>query len=470
MTRTTLAQRRAKRAGVWLRFSAIWSLLLMLAACGSDPEQVRLCRSLIGAFEPEARALQALPPEVAQAAGYDVKIAFTAGAPRDASSTPREGWIACRFADGGAGRLTLAAVATDRQGALDAAALFWLEKWREIYARQAVEARHAGDYAFDAERPRADDPMLGVLYFAQQTINAAALGGVYALLALSFTLVYGLIGRINFAFGEFYMLGAVLSGVWLAGLATLGLGGWAAALGIVLAPCLGALALGGWLTGRVVFQPLQSARGHAPIIAAIGLSIARQEGVRLLHGARDVWVPVDLSGRIVLAATQGFDVVANWKQIGVVALCGTVVLLLLAVLRWSRFGLVYRACADDAGAAVLLGVDSRRVLALTFALGGGLAGLAGFALLQYYGVANFFMGFLPGFKALTAAILGGIGSVPGAILGGVLIAVLEIFWAGYLSADYKDVAVFGLLALVLIFRPSGLLGVEAARIAQPDRA
>ena len=266
------------------------------------------------------------------------------------------------------------------------------------------------------------------------------------------------------------MMGAVLGGVWLAGLGILGLSGWGLAPAIVLLPCVGTIALGGWVMGRTLFRPLQPARGHAVLIAAIGLSIALQEAVRLLHGARDVWVPAHYGLSFALAATQGFDLVANWKQAAVLGLTAAVLLGLMVLLRRTRFGLAYRACADDPGAAALLGVDSGRVLAGTFALGGALAGLAGFALLQYYGVANFAMGFLTGFKALTAAILGGIGSVPGAILGGALIALLETFWSGYLNAAYRDVAVFAVLALVLMFRPSGLLGAEASRIAQPDRA
>ena len=450
-----------------LRGCACLLLPLWLAACGADPEQARLCRSLVAAFEPHASDFEVLPSEAARTQGYDVKIAFKARAP-DRGEGPA--WIACRFADQTGGRLSLIGVATDRTGPLDEAALFWLETWREIYAAEAFDPHRAGAFAREATRPRPDDAKLRLLYFGQQLVNAAALAGVYALLALSFTLVYGLIQRINFAFGELYMLGAVLSGIWLAGLGVLGLSGWGLAPALVLLPCVGTLALGGWVMGRLVFRPLQAARGHAVLIAAIGLSIAVQEAVRLLHGARDLWIPAATGLSFALAATPGFDLVANWKQAAVLGLTAAVLLGLLALFRLTRFGLAYRACADDPGAAVLLGVDSGRVLAGTFALGGALAGLAGFALLQYYGVANVSMGFLTGFKALTAAILGGIGSIPGAILGGTLIALLETFWSGYLNAAYRDVAVFAVLALVLVFRPSGLLGVEAGRIAQPDRA
>jgi branched-chain amino acid transport system permease protein len=154
----------------------------------------------------------------------------------------------------------------------------------------------------------------------------------------------------------------------------------------------------------------------------------------------------------------GFDVVASWKQIAIIA-AGLAV---LAGLGWlltrTRFGLFYRACADDKFSAALMGANVDRVVAQAFTLGGALAGFAGFVLIEYYGVANFFMGFLIGFKALTAAIVGGIGSIRGAVLGGALIALLETFWSGYLGGTYREVAVFSVLALVLAFRPSGLLG------------
>jgi branched-chain amino acid transport system permease protein len=447
---------------------------LLLAACDRpDPERIRICRSLVDAVARDARDLRELPPDAAREAGYDVKIAFRA---RDDGNGEREGWIACRFVRDKAGApLRLVAVATDRTGPLDESALFWLDEWREIVASESVDARLARKFAVEVAHPKAGDPWLPALYFAQQLVNAAALAGVYALLALSFTLVYGIVAKINFAFGELYMMGAVLSGVWVAALATVGVAGWAASLTLVLGVCLVTVAAHGWTMERIAFRPLRetkgyAAKGHAPLIVAIGLSITLQEAVRLLQGARDVWIPADYGLSFTLAETYGFNVVASWKQVGIIVLTALVLFGLAVAFRRTRFGLSYRACADDGPAAALLGVDVARTVAGTFALGGALAGLAGFALLQYYGVANFFMGFVTGFKALTAAILGGIGSLPGAVLGGVLIALFETFWSAYLGGEYRDVAVFGVLALVLVFRPGGLLGVETERIAQPDRS
>ena len=305
------------------------------------------------------------------------------------------------------------------------------------------------------------DPRFSRLYLGQQLINALALASVYALLALSFTLVYGIIGKINFAFGEIYMVAAMMTGICTVFLGAYGLAGWTATLTLLLAASLLIGAVHGWTMDRLVFRRIRVAPGHAPLIAAIALSIGYQEGVRLLHGAGDYWLPPDFSLSFAVASTAGFDVVASWKQIGIIA----ATLMSLVALSWlltrTRYGLAYRACADDPRAAALMGTDVDRVIARTFALGGALAGFAGFVLIEYYGVANFFMGFLTGFKALTAAIVGGIGSIPGAVLGGALIALLETFWSGYLGGTYREIAVFSVLALVLVFRPSGLLGRDA---------
>jgi len=248
--------------------------------------------------------------------------------------------------------------------------------------------------------------------------------------------------------------------IWSFFLAVYGIAGWPAMLTLVLAASMMTGAVHGWASERLVFRRLRVTPGHAPLIAAIALSIIYQEGVRVLQGAGDYWLRPDFSLSFVLAGTARFDVVASWKQVAIIAATVSFLIGLGWLLKRTCFGLHYRACADDMRSAALMGVDVDRIVALSFALGGGLAGLAGFVLIEYYGVANFFMGFLTGFKALTAAIVGGIGSIRGAVLGGALIALLETFWSGYLGGTYRDVAVFGVLALVLAFRPSGLMGRE----------
>ena len=440
---------------------AIALAAVLLSGCGVDPDQAQLCRQLIAAFEPAP--VRVLATEPAARPGYAVELRYRA------PGAAGERWIACGFArEGfGSGRLELTAVATSTAGKLDDAALFWLKEWLEIYRGAALvpEGKASGGPAAAPARGWRG----ALLYGLQQAINALTLACVYALLAMSFTLVYGLIRRINFAFGELYMLGAVVAALWSATLAAAGIAGWAGTLALVLPLGVVSAAVYGWASGRLVFRPLRGARSHAVLIAAIGLSIALQELVRLLQGARDFWLPADFRATFVLAEAAGFTLVASWKQVAV----GVVTLAVLAALSWlvrrTRFGRAYRACTDDHAAAALLGVDTGHVMAATFALGGALAGAAGVMLFEYYGVANFFMGFATGFKALTAAVLGGIGSLPGAALGALLIALLETFWAGYLGAEYRDVAVFGVLALVLILRPSGLLGHEPVSAPAPRR-
>jgi branched-chain amino acid transport system permease protein len=441
--------------------------LTLLAACRVDPARGLACERLIGAFEPDVSAIEVLERATFGAAGEGVALTYRA---RQGDGSWRRSWIRCRFASQrfGPGRHALRGVETARQGRLDEPALFWLRRWQEIYLGETLAPRvPAPERVEGQEAPDPADPLLPWLYALQQCINAITLTGVYALLALGFTLVYGLIGKINFAFGELFMMGAVTTTLWSGVLALVGLAGHLATPLIAALMAITGAALGGWTMGRTVFLPLRAHAGHAALIAAIALSIAIQEGVRLLQGAGDLWIPADLGLSFVVARTTGFTVVTGWKQIGIVLLAALALLALQALISHGRFGRAYRAADDDLAAAELMGIDSRAVIRRTFALGGALAGLGGVLLAQHYGVANFFMGFLIGFKALTAAILGGIGSLPGALLGAALVAFLETFWAAYLGAAYRDVAVFTVLALVLVLRPGGLLGATGTPAPLP---
>jgi branched-chain amino acid transport system permease protein len=196
----------------------------------------------------------------------------------------------------------------------------------------------------------------------------------------------------------------------------------------------------------------------APLISAIGMSVALQNYVQLTQGARPKPGGQIVSGGYNLFSADGFDVRVTWLQIIIVV----VTIVLMASFTWvisrTQLGRQQRACEQDMKMAALLGVNVDRTISLTVVVGAALAAVAGMLVLMYYGVIDFFIGFLAGIKAFTAAVLGGIGSMPGAMLGGLLIGLIEVFWAGYFSSEYKDVAVFGILVLVLIFRPSGLLG------------
>ena len=223
-------------------------------------------------------------------------------------------------------------------------------------------------------------------------------------------------------------------------------------------------AIHGLVTERLVFRPLREVPSQAPLIATLGLAIFLQEALRLLQGADDRWVQPVFSGAHQLSAAPGFALTVNTSQMIVVALAVMLYAALWLLMARTGFGRAVRACADDVAMAALCGVNVERTTALIFALGAAYAAIAGFVVLLRYGGASFYDGFLLGFKALTAAIVGGIGSVPGAMLGGLLIGALESFWAGYLNLAYRDVAIFALLAVVLIWRPHGLFG-EPVRLA-----
>lgn len=298
-------------------------------------------------------------------------------------------------------------------------------------------------------------------YFLQQLVNGLTLGCVYALVAMGYTLVHGIIGQINLAHGEVFMTGAFHAFIALIVLGILGLlGGGYLPLALIIALLLSLVltAAYGWATHRLIYRPLAGSSSHAALIAAIGLTIFLQEYVRLIQDAGNFWIDRLVTGRVVFAADSAFPVVVSYAHLLILAVTATVLSVFGLLVDRSPLGRAQRACAQDAGMAALLGVDVARTVGLTFAMGAGLAGVAGMIFTVHYGVINFYMGFVLGLKAFTAAIVGGIGSLPGAALGGLLIGLLETFWSAYLPIAYKDVVVFGALIAALVFRPSGLLG------------
>jgi branched-chain amino acid transport system permease protein len=215
----------------------------------------------------------------------------------------------------------------------------------------------------------------------------------------------------------------------------------------------------GWTVERVAYRPLRGSFRLAPLISAIGMSIFLQNYVQLAQGARNKPLQPLIKGGFTLSSEEAhFTVQLGYLQIFIVLL--TVVLMIVFTLLITRtaLGRQQRACEQDQKMAALLGVNVDRTISITFIIGASLAGVAGLMVTLYYGVVDFFIGFLAGIKAFTAAVLGGIGSIPGAMLGGLLIGLIEAFWSGYFTVEYKDVAVFSILILVLIFRPTGLLG------------
>ena len=298
--------------------------------------------------------------------------------------------------------------------------------------------------------------------FLQFFINGLTLGAIYGLIAIGYTMVYGIIGMINFAHGDVYMIGAFHTVIAFLVLGFLGITWIPLALLVVLIISVVLTAMYGWTVERVAYRPLRGSFRLAPLISAIGMSILLQNYVQLLQGARNKSVPREFSdplqGGFVFLQESDFSVTLGYKQIVIVLVTTALMALFTYIITRTPLGRAQRACEQDMKMAALLGINVNRTISLTFVIGAALAAVAGFMVSLYYGIIDFFIGFLAGIKAFTAAVLGGIGSLPGAMLGGILIGLIEAFWSGYFSVEYKDVATFSILVLVLIFRPTGLLG------------
>ena len=295
-------------------------------------------------------------------------------------------------------------------------------------------------------------------YFLQQLINGLTLGAIYGLIAIGYTMVYGIVGMINFAHGEIYMIGAFVSLITYFVLGVAGVTWVPLALALVLLSAMGFPAVYGFAVERVAYRPLRSSFRLAPLISAIGMSIFLQNYVQLVQGAQVKSMPPVINGGFQLLESNGFVVQLSYLQLMIMTATVALMAGFSIMIAATPLGRAQRACEQDMTMAALLGIDVDRTISTTFVIGAILAAVAGMMVTLYYGVIDFFIGFLAGMKAFTAAVLGGIGSLPGAMLGGLLIGLIEAFWSGYFNAAYKDVAVFGILVLVLIFRPSGLLG------------
>lgn len=295
-------------------------------------------------------------------------------------------------------------------------------------------------------------------YFLQQLINGLTLGAIYGLIAIGYTMVYGIIGMINFAHGEIYMIGAFISVITFLFLGELGLSWLPLALLLALMSSMFFTAIYGWTLERIAYRPLRKAPRLAPLISAIGMSIFLQNFVQIAQGPRTKSLPPLIEGGFSLFATDGFAVQVSYMQVMIFVLTVVLMLAFSLIISTTSLGRAQRACQQDATMAGLLGINVDRTISITFVIGAALAAVAGMMVTLYYGVIDFFIGFLAGIKAFTAAVLGGIGSLPGAMLGGLLIGLIEVLWSAYFTIQYKDVAAFSILVVVLIFRPSGLLG------------
>lgn len=304
--------------------------------------------------------------------------------------------------------------------------------------------------------------------FLQQIINGLVQGSVYALVALGYTMVYGILGLINFAHGEVVMAGAMLALTSLTALIAWGVAPWLAlpvSLVLAMAGCM----LLGYGIERIAYRPLRHAPRLAPLITAIGVSIVLQNLAMMIWGREYHSFPQLINNQ---PHTVGGAII-NDIQIIIVVMALAVMASLMIVVHHTRLGRAMRAVAENQHAAQLMGVDINRVISITFMLGSALAAVAGLMVSANYGLAHYYMGFLLGLKAFTAAVLGGIGNLRGAMLGGLLLGLIESLGAGYIGdltggfmgSQYQDVFAFFVLIAVLVFRPSGLLGERLAERA-----
>ncbi|HEV2573658.1 ABC transporter permease subunit [Methylocella sp. CPCC 101449] len=294
--------------------------------------------------------------------------------------------------------------------------------------------------------------------FLEQLINGITLGSIYGLIAIGYTMVFGIIGMVNFAHGDLFMLSAFIALILFLALTQLvGLSSIYVAMFIVLLVAMLITSLWNWSIERLAYRPLRGSFRLAPLISAIGMSIFLANFAQVAQGPQVKPLPPMFNEMILLPVGDGGLMIA-YKKFVIVAV--TVILLtgFWYLVQKTPLGRAQRAVEQDRRMASLLGIDVDRTVSITFIMGAALAAVAGTLYLVYYGVVSFSDGFIPGVKAFTAAVLGGIGSIPGAVLGGLLIGLIETLWAAYVSNDYKNVAAFSVLIVVLIFMPSGLLG------------
>jgi len=307
--------------------------------------------------------------------------------------------------------------------------------------------------------------------FPQVLLDGIILGFMYALIALGYTMVYGVLEFINFAHSEIFIFGAFVGVEILLGLKSVGLLDglpWPLVLLLVLAAGMASSGLLAVTVERIAYRPLRGAPRLIPLISAIGISFFLQDMIRLFeslwHNAFNLVYPTMdvLNQRFELTETIDVSV----KSLVVIGAALLMLWALYLIVNRTKVGTAIRAVAEDQAAASLMGIDVNRIISLTFLIGGAMGGAAGVLFGVQYGLINPYSGFIPGLKAFTAAVLGGIGNIPGAMLGGLVLGLLEAFAAAYLSlltngafgAEYKDILAFSILILILIFRPKGLLG------------
>jgi branched-chain amino acid transport system permease protein len=432
---------------------------LVASGCttGLDREQLDLCRRVLPALHPEGTELREIRfgPPPGDRGG--IRIDYAA---REPGAETRIRYAVCRFGGRERGeRLDLSALDTD-SGALGEARLLFLKRfWLD--RPESASATQGPTPAVPEFRP-------GIAYAAQQGINAIVLAAIYGLLATAYSLIYGLVGRIILSFGEIAVIGAYGAIGGVAAVLTFGFENPFDGFLLALIFAVTLSGLWSWFVGKSVIAPLHARHrlGQPILIATIAVALSIQEFLRLFQGVRERWLPPLPLDPIALARAQTFIVTISPIQICIAAVALAAALILLAVMGRTSFGRQWRAFADDPVAAKLFGVSPARVLSATFVLAGLSAGLAGWIIAVYYGNVSSSMGTALGLKALLAAIIGGIGRIEGAFVGGILIGLVEAAWSAYFDIGLRDIVVFSILIVMFVVRPGGLLGIAGPHVRE----
>jgi len=434
-----------------IRRLACLAILLALAACARlvETDQARLCRMALPALAPPGAAIVILDQR-AFPDGRGLRVDYRLSLPGAPAATR---FAECRFRAPGRPQRSedLVALTTDDGPVADVSLYFLIRFWLATPEGRAADPAPLGDVAGIASLPPA------VAYAAQQILNGLPLAAIYALLAVSYSLIYGLVGRINLAFGAIAAAGGYAAAI---GACLTAAQPPATVLAVTLTFAAAAAAFWGVAASRWAFLPLHRAPGQQTLIASIGLALFMTELLRLAQGNRALWANPMLNAPFALARSGDFFVTAAPDALIAAGFAFLAGLALLLAMRFSRFGRRWRAYADDPLGAQLLGVDPRAVFGQTFALASAFAGLAGCVMTLHYGSVGYAAATTLGLKALIAAILGGVGSIPGAFVGGLVVGAYEAIWSSYFPSDYRDVATFALLAVVLALRPGGLFGAR----------
>ncbi len=421
----------------------------MLAGCSPvlETDQARLCRMALPALMPKDARI-AILAQAPDPDGRGLSVAFSAETPGE---EPQTHLAACRFRMAGRPRESrdLTSLILDGQPLSESRLFLLIRYWLATPEGRTADPAPLGD---SSALPIVPHP---VAYGLQMALDGLPLASIYALLAAAYSLIYALIGRINFAFGEI-----AAAGGYAAAMVALAMVGWPPAPLLTAAFVLAAAVASAWgfAAARVVFIPLRQARGQQVLVATVGLALFLRELLRLAQGDRSSWMSPQLNQPFALARSGDFVAVATPMAFVVSAITLAAGLGLVVIFRFSRLGRELRAYADDPLGAELMGISPAAVTARAFALSGALAGLAGATMTAAFGAVGYGLSATLTLKALTAAIIGGIGSLPGAFLGGLIVGAAETGWSALFPIDYRDMAVYALLTIFIALRPSGLLG------------